>query len=87
MEENGFEQPVDAGAQGKSKKTLIVPILSIVLGISVLIWWLSSWLVVDSMGWGMCLAVMLPGLGGAILVLLGVGLLIRRAFAGDPEAE
>ena len=87
MQDSGTDLPTKTGAQGKSKKALVVPILSILIGIAALIWWVSSWLIFDSMGWGMCLAVMLPGLAGVILVFYGIGALIKQAIPKDSEIE
>jgi hypothetical protein len=87
MADLGFGHRADQSAKGKTKKARIIPILSIVLGIVALIWWVTSWLVVDSMSWGMCLAVVLPGIGGGILVLFGVAALIKQATAKDSEKE
>ena len=58
-----------------------LPVILIIAGIPIIIWWISSWLIIDSMSQSMFYAVMAPGVVGLILIIIGIATIIRRGLA------
>jgi hypothetical protein len=69
------EYEIDPPTPVSLDPTIVVTVrstIAIVVGILILIWWWSNWMVFDSMSSGTCFVVLLPGGIGFLLIGYGI---------------
>lgn len=80
MEQKGQNSHDSTNKKNELMETIrrALPVISIIAGILIIIWWIDSWLVLDAMSWGMCFGVMAPGVVGIFLIIIGIATIIRQ---------